>query len=142
MNIPQESRLLWIDASVPLAVKLWMKKLYQNCLSVEKKHIKKYKNKLKKGCRLSNDQWIQKEESIQALEDIGQWLRYNKSLLLKLFDTQSISDKYTKLCDSSKLFNSYSHRFNMVAIIDATFSKGIIDRGINYLRGVHKYLAL
>ncbi len=103
----------------------------------------KIQEQIEKGQQLIKRPVDTKGKSIQSLDDFGRWLRYNKSLLLKLFDTQSMVDEYTKICGSAMLSNSHSYRLKPVQFsLDSMFYKTIIDNCNNYLKGICEQLEL
>ena len=105
---------------------------------------KKIQSQIEKG-QLLRDLKIDSETELKkAREDSINWSRYNEKLLLKLFDTLSISDEYARCCiypptlSVSSPYEETRSRF----LKDLSRYKSDRDRDINHLKGIHEQLEL
>ena len=141
--MPQESRPALEALKRTNSKKTTEEKTLPKLLVSREKAEEKIQEQIQKGQQIIKQSVDTKAKSIQVLEDFGRWLQYNKSLLLKLFDTQSMADEYTKICGSAMLSNSYSYRLNSVqSSLHSMFYKIIIDNCNNYLKGICEQLEL
>ena len=105
---------------------------------------KKIQSQIEKG-QLLRDMKIDSETELKkAKEDSINWSRYNEKLLLKLFDTSSISDEYARCCiyPPTLLVSSPYEETRNRFLKDLSGYKSDRDRDINHLKGIHEQLEL
>ena len=99
---------------------------------------------IEKGKKLRDTQIDLQDELSRARKDHGNWSQYNKVLLLKIFDTSTIADKYDRHCIHppigiiSSPLEEKSVRFSK----DLTRYNSNIERDINHLKGILEQLPL
>ena len=99
---------------------------------------------IEKGKKLRDTQIDLQDELSRARKDHGNWSQYNKVLLLKIFDTSTITDKYDRHCIHppigiiSSPLEEKSVRFSK----DLTRYNSNIERDINHLKGILEQLPL
>ena len=105
---------------------------------------KKIQNQIDKG-QLLRDLMIDSEVELEeANRDSINWSRYNENLLLKLFDTSSISDEYARCCiypPIALVSSPYEEKRDRF-LKDLSRYKRDRDRDINHLKGIHERLEL
>ena len=105
---------------------------------------KKIQERIEKGQKLRDTQIDLQDELSRARKDHGNWSQYNKVLLLKIFDTSTITDKYDRHCIHppigiiSSPLEEKSVRFSK----DLTRYNSNIERDINHLKGILEQLPL
>ena len=105
---------------------------------------KKIQERIEEGQKLRDTQIDLQDELSRARKDHGNWSQYNKVLLLKIFDTSTIADKYDRHCIHppigiiSSPLEEKSVRFSK----DLTRYNSNIERDINHLKGILEQLPL
>ena len=105
---------------------------------------KKIQERIEEGQKLRDTQIDLQDELSRARKDHGNWSQYNKVLLLKIFDTSTIADKYDRHCIHppigiiSSPLEEKSVRFSK----DLTRYNSNIERDINHLKGILEQLSL
>ena len=104
----------------------------------------KIQRQIEKGQQIQNRQINSEDESRQILTDYGNWSRYNEKLLLRLFDTSSISGEYARRCihpPTLLVSSPYEEERNQF-LKDSIRYKRNMDTDIDHLKGIREQLEL